>query len=150
MNLFSNYCRGCYSTFSLLKQDGMDGMVTILQKVLQIYAGRVISNSRIQLQANVGAAVTGKSQGTADKAAAEELNKNSAASDLLEQMLNVDTDAWEIEARKGFEGECTKQQLVKEIQRTMEGVVLGLENGSMAQRVQAEYLKELLTRVEAL
>ena len=128
----------------------MDGMVTILQKVLQIYAGRVISNSRVQLQANVGAAVTGKSQGTADKAAAEELNKNSAASDLLEQMLNVDADSWEMEARKGFEGECTKQHLVKEIQRTMEGVVLGLENGSMAQRVQAEYLKELLTRVEAL
>jgi hypothetical protein len=55
-----------------------------------------------------------------------------------------------VEIRKGFEGECTKDQLVKEIQRTMEGVILGLENGSMAQRVQAEYLRELITRVEAM
>jgi hypothetical protein len=31
-----------------------------------------------------------------------------------------------------------------------ENVVLGLENGSMAQRVQAEYLRELVTRVEAM
>lgn len=31
-----------------------------------------------------------------------------------------------------------------------ENVVLGLENGSMAQRVQAEFLRELVTRVEAL
>ena len=31
-----------------------------------------------------------------------------------------------------------------------ETVVLGLENGSMAQRVQAEYLRELVTRVEAI
>ncbi len=29
-------------------------------------------------------------------------------------------------------------------------MVLGLENGSMAQRVQAEYLRELVTRVEAI
>jgi hypothetical protein len=65
-------------------------------------------------------------------------------------MLSVDTDTWDFEVRKGFEGECTKEQLVSEIQKTMEGVVLGLENGSMAQRVQAEYLRELLTRVEAV
>jgi hypothetical protein len=30
----------------------------------------------------------------------------------------------------------------------METVILGLENGSMAQRVQAEYLKEMVTRAE--
>jgi hypothetical protein len=40
--------------------------------------------------------------------------------------------------------------LIAEIQRTMETVVLGLENGTMAQRVQAEYLRELLTRAEAV
>lgn len=128
----------------------MDGMVTILQKVLQIYAGRVISQARVQLLANVGAAVSGKSQASANKAAAEEANTSSAASDLLERMLSVDTDTWDMEIRKGIEGECTKEDLVKEIQRTMEGVILGLENGSMAQRVQAEYLRELITRVEAV
>lgn len=127
----------------------MDGMVTILQKVLQIYAGRVISSARGQLLANVGAAVSGESQATAQKAVADEANTNSAA-ELLERMLSVDTDSWNAEVRKGLEGECTKEQLVSEIQKTMEGVVLGLENGSMAQRVQAEYLRELLTRVEAV
>jgi hypothetical protein len=129
----------------------MDGMVTILQKVLQIYAGRVISSARIRLLADVGAAVSGKSQATANAAAAEESNTKSAESELLERMLSIDTDSWDMEIRKGFEGgECTKDQLVKEIQRTMEGVILGLENGSMAQRVQAEYLRELITRVEAV
>lgn len=29
-------------------------------------------------------------------------------------------------------------------------MVLGLENGSVAQRVQAEFLRELVTRVEAM
>lgn len=128
----------------------MDGMVTILQKVLQIYAGRVISNARVQLLANVGAAVSGQSQAAADAAANEESNATSAASELLEHILSVDTDTWDMEIRKGIEGKCTKDQLVKEIQRTMEGVILGLENGSMAQRVQAEYLRELITRVEAI
>lgn len=33
---------------------------------------------------------------------------------------------------------------------SQESVVLGLENGSMAQRVQAEFLRELVTRVEAM
>lgn len=127
----------------------MDGMVTILQKVLQIYAGRVISSARGQLLANVGAVVSGESQATAQKAVADEANTNSAA-ELLERMLSVDTDSWNAEVRKGLDGECTKEQLVSEIQKTMEGVVLGLENGSMAQRVQAEYLRELLTRVEAV
>ena len=94
--------------------------------------------------------MTGQSQAAADAAADEESNTTSAASELLERMLSVDTDTWDMEIRKGIEGECTKDQLVKEIQRTMEGVILGLENGSMAQRVQAEYLRELITRVEAV
>jgi len=36
-----------------------------------------------------------------------------------------------------------------EIQKTIEGVVLGMENGSMGQRVCAEFLREMVTRVEA-
>ncbi|KAL7483268.1 hypothetical protein ACHAW6_008915 [Cyclotella cf. meneghiniana] len=131
-------------------QDGMDGMVSIMQKVLQIYAGRVISNARIQLQANVGAAVSGESQAAADAVAAQEAKTKKAASALFEQLLRVDTDAWDMEIRRGVSEECTKEDLVKEIQRTMEGVILGLENGSMAQRVQAEFLRELVTRVEAV
>jgi len=43
-------------------QDGMDGMVSILQKVLQMYAAIAISRARLELQANVGAVVSGKGQ----------------------------------------------------------------------------------------
>lgn len=136
-------------------QDGMDGMVAIMQKALQIYAGTVISRARIQLQANVGAALTGEDQATA-VAAAEEVG-DSAPSALLEKLLHSNTDEWDAVIRKGIAGgdddgkeAVTKDSLVSEVQKTMEGIILGLENGSMAQRVQAEFLRELVTRIEAV
>uniref|UniRef100_A0A6T8FN14 Uncharacterized protein n=1 Tax=Proboscia inermis TaxID=420281 RepID=A0A6T8FN14_9STRA len=110
-------------------QDGMDGMVVILQKVLQIYAGTVITRAR-----NTGDAP-------------------SPAAVLFEELLNMDTDNWDFQLRNKIgEGEelLSSEALMAEIQRTIESVVLGLENGSMAQRVQAEYLRELITRVEAM
>lgn len=132
----------------------MDGMVTIMQKALQIYAGTVISDARVRLQANVGAAVSGEDQAAADAAAAEMARGGDGpASALFERILRTDTDAWEAEIRSGIDGsdgEVTKEALVGEVQKTMESVILGLENGSMAQRVQAEYLRELVTRIEAM
>jgi len=110
-------------------QDGMDGMVVILQKVLQIYAGTVITRAR-----NTGDAP-------------------SPAAVLFEELLNMDTDNWDFQLRNKIgEGDelLSSEALMAEIQRTIESVVLGLENGSMAQRVQAEYLRELITRVEAM
>lgn len=127
----------------------MDGMVTIMQKALQIYAGLQISRARVQLQANVGAAVAGEDQAAADAVAAEEGSNNSAASTLLEKLLSVDTDFWDVEIQNGINEEVSKEALISEVQKTMEGVILGLENGSMVQRVQAEYLRELVTRIEA-
>ena len=75
----------------------MDGMVTIMQTALQIYAGTVISRARVRLQANVGAAVSGEDQAAAD-AVVDAAKKGgsgmkSAASDLLEKLLHIDTDA---------------------------------------------------------
>lgn len=127
----------------------MDGMVTIMQKALQIYAGTQISRARIQLQANVGAALAGEDQSAADAAAAD--HNESAASALLEKLLHVDTDNWDVAIQNGIEGgDVSKEALVSEVQKTMEAVVLGLENGSMVQRVQAEFLRELVTRIEAV
>ena len=132
----------------------MDGMVAIMQKALQIYAGTVISRARFQLEANVGAAIVGEDQDTADAAAAraERESSSTGASALLEKLLHVDTDNWDIEIRKGIdEGEdVSKEALISEVQKTMEAVILGLENGSMVQRVQAEFLRELVTRIEAV
>lgn len=132
-------------------QDGMDGMVTIMQKALQMYAGTAISRARIQLQANVGAAVSGEDQVAADALAAAAAEGGNNAETLFEKILNTDTDEWDAEIRKGTaSGDVSKDALVSEVQKTMESVILGLENGSMAQRVQAEYLRELVTRIEAL
>jgi len=139
-------------------EDGMDGMVTILQKVLQIYAGTEISRARARLQANVGAAVSGQSQGKADEMIAKEENEGpSPAAVLLEKLMAMDTDDWDAELGKHFEastkdeeGGVSPKGILGEVQRTIEGVVLGLENGSMAQRVQAEFLRELVSRIEIL
>ena len=122
--------------------------VEIMQKALQIYAGTAISRARVQLQANVGAALSGEDQAAAEAAVADQTE--SEASKLLERLLRIDTDIWESEVRAGIAGDVTKESLVSEVQKTMEGVILGLENGSMAQRVQAEYLRELVTRIEAI
>lgn len=107
-------------------QDGMDGMVTIIQKVLQLYAGIQLKRAR----------------------AAE---ADTPVGGLFDRLLDVDSDLWDAEARNGIkESDVTQAALVSEIQRAMEERVLGLESGSINQRVQAEYLKELLGRVEAL
>lgn len=109
-------------------QDGMDGMVGILQKVLQMYSGVQILRAR------------------------ENLDKDSEptpASELFDKLLKVDSELWDVEIRNGVKDmKCST--LIKEIQKTMESVVLGLENGSMAQRVQAEYLRELVSRAETI
>jgi hypothetical protein len=140
------------SAFYIHNKDGLDGMVVILQKALQIYAGTVISRARVQLQANVGAALVGEDQAAAAAAAAERERSSGGAPALLEKLLRADADSWNVEIRRGMEGEngVTKDALIGEVQKTMEGVILGLDNGSMAQRVQAEFLRELVTRIEAV
>lgn len=114
-------------------QDGMDGMVEILQKCLQQYSGVSILRARKKMDG-------------------DEENSPSEASTLFDRLLQIDTDSWDDEIRMGVASSdgMSTQKLTNEIQKTMENVVLGLENGSMAQRVQAEYLRELVTRVEAI
>lgn len=133
-------------------EDGLDGMVVILQKVLQMYAGSEILRAKAALQANVGAAVAGENQAKADEMLAEqEAEAPKPVTVLLDNLLQCDTDLWEVEMKKSFaEGDVTPKKLLGEVQRIIEAIVLGLDSGSMAQRVQAEYLKELCTRIEVL
>ena len=109
-------------------QDGMDGMVGILQKVLQMYSGVQIMRARESLGNET---------------------ESSSAGQLFDKLLQVDTDSWESEIRQATKDVPTSD-LITEVQRTMENVVLGLDNGSMAQRVQAEYLRELVSRIETI
>jgi hypothetical protein len=104
-------------------------MVEILQKCLQLYSGVSILRARRQMK--------------------EEAYDEGAAK-LFNQLMEVDTDSWDAVIRNGVKVDgLTTQSLITEIQKTMEAVVLGLENGSMAQRIQAEYLRELMTRAES-
>jgi len=132
------------------QQDGMDGMVGILQKVLQMYAGIAISRARLELKLNVGAAVSNEGKSKADKMLAEkEAAGSNNAAVFMERLMKVDADLWDGELLGAFQREEIKpMSIISEVQRTIEAVVLGLENGSMAQRVQAEFLKELVTRIE--
>jgi hypothetical protein len=107
-------------------EDGMDLMVGILQKALQMYAGTQIMRAR-------------KLANTKEP---------SAAYQLFEQLLNTDADVWDAEITQGLTEELTAKQLQTEIQRTMETNILSLEAGSMAQQVQAEFLQEMVKRVE--
>jgi len=132
-------------------EDGLDGMVVILQNVLQMYAGESITRARVALQANVGAAIAGEDQQKADKLVAdEEAAGPKPAAEFMDKLMGMDTDLWDAEMRNEFgtDGGVSTQSLTGEVQRTMEAVILGLDNGSMAQRVQAEFVKELITRIE--
>jgi hypothetical protein len=132
-------------------QDGLDGMVAILQKVLQLYAGTQISRARTQLQSNVAAALrAGQQQPPTDQDSSSSPPAAAAVVTLFEDLLQMDSDQWDAELQRRMASEVSKSALMGEVQRTIEGVVLGLESGSMAQRVQAEYLRELSTRIEAV
>jgi hypothetical protein len=113
------------------QQDGMDLMVGILQKALQLYAGTVILRSRPTATAT-------------DDTSSSSLS----AAQMLERLLGSDAESWDAEIQQGIKEDVTALALQNEVQRTMETIVLSLEAGSMAQRVQAEYLQEMVKRVE--
>ena len=110
-------------------QDGLDGMVTILQQALQMYAGIVLKRTRREL-------VSDKSQAEAAMAA-----------EIFDELLGMDADQWTKVLR---DNKDHLDKVIAEIQRTMETIVLGLEAGSAVQQVQAEYLREMVTRAEAV
>jgi len=105
--------------------NNMSGMVEILAKVFQTYAGQHLLKSDMQ-----------KFQKT-------------PARPLLLQLLDTDAEEWNNTLFQNLKAEptCSPDDLVNEIAALIEGVVLGQPEGSMTQRVQAEYLRELLARV---
>ena len=119
-----------YAWMRKASDDGLDGMVTVIQRVLQLYAGRELSRPP---------------QSAKTKA-------DPAAEALLQKVMATTEEAWDgllqsaaVDAGSGV----TQLAVVTALQQRMEGVVLGLPNGSYAQRVQAEYLKELERHVNS-
>lgn len=105
---------------------GMDLMVNIFQKVLQYYAGLVI----------------GRARGGSDDDDSEQ-----GAGVVVQQLLDSDPDQWDDILQQAV---VPLSDVQAKVQRTMETVVLQLDAGSMSQRVQAEYLQELVKRIEAI
>ena len=134
-------------------KDGLDLMVVILQNVLQLYAGRRILEAR-QKVAAVGTTTTSTTGSTV------------AAGELFNELLQTDSDRWDSTILNGLISRASVfatendvgtepvtptmlgDELIVEIQRNMESIILTLESGSMSQRVQAEYLQELVKRIE--
>jgi hypothetical protein len=118
-------------------QDGMDGMVTILQKCLQLYAGIVLDRA-LSLTPACGD----------DVSSPESAADHRKAIEVFRALLRSDADRWDAELSQTDERLLPSVQSV--VQRTMEVVVLSAaEAGTMAQRVQGEYLKEIVKRIEA-
>jgi hypothetical protein len=110
-------------------QDGMDGMVSILQKCLQQFAGIVLDRAVASSSASASASPDDQD-----------------ALDVYRAILASDADEWDaVLARTNVP--LAKVQAA--VQKTMETIVLNAEAGSIAQRVQAEYLKEIVKRIEA-
>jgi len=99
--------------------DGQDGLVRLLQRALQIYAARAL-----------GTCAPGAGAGGEDEAAL-----------ALAAIAEAEEDGWEA-CLRGVAG-LSAVGFEAAIRRRMESVVLGLPSGSYAQRVQAEYLKEV-------
>jgi len=97
-------------------EDKLDGMVHILQHLLQCYAARELDNGETPLDVVIGAAAS----------------------------------EWPAKFEEIIEGGFGEEAFTRDLQKRMEGVVLNLPNGSYAQRVQAEYLKEVEDRGKEL
>ncbi|CAM9643958.1 unnamed protein product [Ectocarpus fasciculatus] len=127
------------------KEEEMQGMVVILQKILQMYASQEI------LLGSADPSAAGEAADADDPAAPK---KRTPAQLLLEEILNMDADKWDgvlaglSAVGRGMTGGVTKDGLLGAIQVAVERVILQQENGSMAQRVQAEFLSELCKRIE--
>ncbi|GMH37163.1 hypothetical protein BSKO_05036 [Bryopsis sp. KO-2023] len=97
--------------------DKLDGMVVLLQKVLQLYAARELK--------------TGVTDGLEG---------------FLNDLFVLDAEEWEEKILdKAKSGEVTEEEFNKAVQMKLENTIL-LPSGSNGQRVQVEYLSELKNR----
>ncbi|CAL8466153.1 g5689 [Coccomyxa elongata] len=105
-------------------EDGLDGMVALLQKVLQLYAGRTLTRA-----------------GT--------LSDGDPAEAAVERLIAAEEEDWDSLLRQQEAQQVGETAMLAALRKKMEVLVLSLPSGSYAQRVQAEYLKELEGRMQA-
>lgn len=112
------------NAFAYIKKAGddrFDSLVALLQKVLQLYAAR---------------ALRGPERGGVEG--------------FVNDLLFAEEHEWDALLREAISsGAVSEVAFTEALQRRMEAAVLGLQSGSYAQRVQAEYLKEVEARARA-
>lgn len=109
----------CFAWMKKASEDKLDGMVYILQTVLQLYAS-------IEL---AGVEGTSTALGTVLKAPEGEWEG------IIREM--------------NASGEISEESFLEEVQKKMETIVLGRSSGSYDQRILAEFLSELQERANA-
>lgn len=115
----------CFAFMKKASDDNLDGMVLILQTVLQLYASRELASSVSE-------------------------NPTEAEQQLI-AILSARESKWEnLIKEKAESGDISEESFMEALQKKMESIVLSLSSGSYAQRVQAEYLKELETRAKGI
>lgn len=108
-------------------EDRFDSMAKLIQKVLQLYAAR-----------NVRVATGGDAS-------------HSEAAAAFNAVVDADEEQWEALLKEmAGSGRISEASFMEVLQRQMEALVLGVQSGSYAQRVMAEYLKELEQRARAV
>lgn len=113
-----------YSWIRKSDDDGLKGMVEILQRVLQLYAAHTLVKN---------------STPTADEG---------TPARAVEEVLAADVEEWQRLLMEANDAGFGTGAFIDELHKRMEGVVLGMANGSYTQRVLAEYLKEVEERAK--
>ena len=110
----------CFAWMKKASDDKLDGMVYILQTVLQLYASIELSRS------------------------------GDGTSEALSKVLKAPEGEWESLIRDmNAAGEISAESFLEEVQKKMETIVLGRSSGSYDQRILAEFLSELQERANA-
>jgi len=134
------------------ESDGLDGMVVILQKVLQLYAARSLRFDAAEAAAQLAQMMPEDAAEKIDlSGAAPALHPDyAAAAELYGAVLEADADGWPAILTERLNGDApvAKRNVLAIVQAQIERVVLLQENGSFGQRVQAEFLRELVQQVE--
>lgn len=73
------------------------------------------------------------------------------AAGVLNEVVYAEEQEWEpIIRRHAAKGDIAEGAFMEVLQKKMETTVLGMQSGSYAQRVQAEYLKEVEARAKTV
>ncbi|CAM9544118.1 unnamed protein product [Chrysoparadoxa australica] len=110
-------------------EDGLEGMVVILQKVLQVYAGERILKNKSDLDTET----------------------SPSSLEVFNEILQCDPDQWTAVVTEAIaSGRASGAELATRAQLAITSVVLDDASGSLGQQIMAEYMRELLTVLQAV